>query len=273
MTIRGIGYRFNQRWPARRCLSLHPRTYTSGAVTSVPISSAISGASAASAAGEAAAIRQSLARLVLERGYERRAEPFALSSGGTSRDYVDLRRALSRGSDLHLAAAALLAAITASGLDFDAIGGMTMGADPLAHAVALLGERSWFSVRKSAKDHGTGRRVEGADLGPTTTVVVVEDTVSTGRSALEALAVVRSSGARVVLVCALLDRGEIAAPAVRSEGISYLALLTYRDLGIEALGTGTGTGGGGGGTPPGVASHEPPLAEQAGADPDGGQEA
>ena len=113
---------------------------------------------------------------------------------------------------------------------------MTMGADPVAHAVALLGGFDWFSVRKQEKHHGTGRRVEGASLGEGVRAVLFEDTVSTGRSALEALEVVRASGAEVVLACTLLDRGDEAAPAFAAAGVPYEALLTYRDLGLASLG-------------------------------------
>lgn len=181
--------------------------------------------------------RDRLRELVLARGYERREEPFVLSSGGTSRDYVDLRRAVGRGQDLELAARAVVEALEEAGVEFDAIGGLTMGADPVAHAVALLTGRSWFSVRKAAKDHGTARRTEGAALGPGVRVVCFEDTVSTGRALFEALAVVQASGAEVAAVCTILDRREGLGDELRSRGVDapLVGLLTYRDLGIEPL--------------------------------------
>ncbi|MCU1488787.1 MAG: pyrE 2 [Acidimicrobiaceae bacterium] len=179
--------------------------------------------------------RAPLVALVLEKGYVRRDEPFLLSSGGTSRDYVDLRRAVAEGPDLELAARAVLARLEELEVGFDSLGGMTMGADPVAHAVSLLGGRPWFSVRKAVKGHGSGRRIEGAVLDEQTRVVVFEDTVSTGRSALDALEVVRSVGAPVVLACTLLDRGEAASRAFAEAGVRYEPLLTYRDLGIDPL--------------------------------------
>lgn len=188
------------------------------------------------AGASAAGLRASLLDLVRARGYERRAEPFRLSSGGSSHDYVDLRRAVARGEDLALAARAVLAALGERSVSFEAIGGMTMGADPVAHAAALLSGRSWYSVRKQSKSYGTGRRVEGAALAPGVRAVLFEDTVSTGRSALESLEVVAGTGATVVLACTLLDRGDQAAPAFAAAGVPYLALLSYKDLGIEALG-------------------------------------
>src|SRR5579871_3402569 len=130
-------------------------------------------------------LRAQLSAMVLERAYERREQAFQLTAGGFSHDYVDMRRGVARGEDLALAARALIACLNEAGVDFDVIGGMTMGADPVAHAVALLTGLSWYSVRKAAKEHGTGRRIEGATVGPGVRTVVMEDTVSTGKSLLE----------------------------------------------------------------------------------------
>ncbi len=177
-----------------------------------------------------------LRQLVLARGYERRDEPFPLSAGGMSHDYVDMRRAVARGADLRIAALAVASALSSRHVVFDAIGGMTMGADPVAHAVALLSEVSWYSVRKAAKDHGRQQRIEGAPIGPGVRVVVIEDTVSTGKSLLEAYEVVRDSGAEVVAACTLLDRGEVIARRLAALGVEYVAVLTYRDLGIDPIG-------------------------------------
>ncbi len=172
---------------------------------------------------------------VLERGYLRAAEPFRLSSGGFSRDYIDMRRALAQGADLRLAAEAVLERLTARGFAVDAAGGLTMGADPIAHAVAVVAGCEWFSVRKEAKSHGAGRRVEGAELGPGRRVLLLEDTASTGRSSLEALEVVAETGAEVVLALAVLDRAGVAAAALAARGVAFDALLTWTDLGIERL--------------------------------------
>lgn len=188
--------------------------------------------------------REPLRRVVLERGYRRAEEPFRLSSGGTSRDYVDLRRAVARGADLRVAAEAVLGHLAAQRLGFDAIGGMTMGADPVAHAAALLSGRSWFSVRKAEKSHGSRQRIEGEALGPGVEVVVFEDTVSTGSSLLEALEVVAASGATVVACCTVLDRGEAARGRCAARAVRYEALLTYADLGIEPLAPAAGGPGG-----------------------------
>jgi orotate phosphoribosyltransferase len=185
-----------------------------------------------------ASLREQLRQLVLDRGYERRETPFGLSAGGTSRDYVDMRRAVARGADLELAGRAVAHVFAMRGLEFDAIGGMTMGADPVAHAVAMLTGRGWFSVRKAVKDHGRQQRIEGSALGPGVQVVVMEDTVSTGQSLFDAYEVVRDTEAEVVAACTILDRGDEIAPRFAKLGVEYVAVLTYRDLGIEPIGAG-----------------------------------
>ena len=180
-------------------------------------------------------IDRRLLALVRERGYERRDEPFSLSSGGVSRDYVDLRRAVARGASLEIAARAVIDRLAVERIDFDVIGGMTMGADPVAHAVALLSGRAWFSVRKAEKGHGRQQRIEGAELGPGVRAVVIEDTVSTGRSLFEALDVVAATGAEVVAACTILDRGGDMSRAMQGRRVPYVALLSYLDLGIDPI--------------------------------------
>jgi orotate phosphoribosyltransferase len=183
-------------------------------------------------------LREELRQLVLNRGYERRETPFPLSSGGVSHDYVDLRRAVASGPDLELAGRAVADAFAARSLEFDAIGGMTMGADPVAHAVAMLTGRGWYSVRKAVKGHGLQQRIEGTVLGKGVRVVVMEDTVSTGRSLFEAYEVVRDTGADVVATCTILDRGDQIAPRFEELGVEYVAVLTYHDVGLEPIGAG-----------------------------------
>jgi orotate phosphoribosyltransferase len=185
--------------------------------------------------GAPGGLRGRLLELVSARGYERKEEPFLLSSGGYSHDYVDLRRAVARGEDLELAARAVVERLDELGVGFEAIGGMTMGADPVAHAVAMISGNEWFSVRKAPKGHGAGRRIEGADVIPGKRVVLFEDTVSTGGSILQALEVLRGTGAEIVLACTLLDRGDHASEQFLALEIAYTALLDYHDLGIEPI--------------------------------------
>jgi orotate phosphoribosyltransferase len=193
-------------------------------------------------AASRSALTAALLQVVVERGYRRAEKPFTLSSGGESYDYVDLRRAVSEGPDLRLAAEAVLEHLARAGIAFDAIGGMTMGADPVAHAVALIAGGRWYSVRKAEKTHGTGQRIEGAVVGPGVRVVVFEDTTSTGRSLLDAVEVVAASGAEIVGALTLLDRGADTPAVFAESGIPFSSLLTYADLGIEPIGR-AGAGG------------------------------
>ncbi|MGH9114452.1 MAG: orotate phosphoribosyltransferase [Acidimicrobiales bacterium] len=178
------------------------------------------------------ATRDSLVRLVKDAGYERREEPFRLSSGGWSRDYVDGKHAIARGAGLRLASQAVIDVIDGG---FDAVGGPTMGADALAHGVALLSGAAWFSVRKEPKVHGREAWVEGARLLPGDRVVVVEDVTSTGASLLRAVRQVQQLEVEVVGATALLDRSPAVAKRFAAAGVPWLPLLTWSDLGIDPL--------------------------------------
>lgn len=126
----------------------------------------------------------------------------------------------------------------AGGIEFDAVGGMTLGADQFAHVMAVLARRRWFVVRKAAKGRGTNQRVEGAEVREGVKVLLVDDVVTTGTSILEAYEVVRGLGATVTGALTLLDRGEAARPKFEAAGVPYVPLLTYQDLGIEPVGGG-----------------------------------
>jgi len=120
--------------------------------------------------------------------------------------------------------------------DVTAIGGLTMGADPVAFVTAGVGATRGrplkaFSVRKEAKDHGGGGRIAGA-LDPGDKVVVTEDTVTRGTSLLEAARAVQEAGAEVVLLVAVVDRGGTAEAMAGEEGLPFRAILTAPDLGF-----------------------------------------
>lgn len=183
-------------------------------------------------------LREQVVDIVRERGYRRLDAPVRLASGEMSLDYIDGKRALAYGPHLKLACEALLDLVRDAGVEFDAVGGLTLGADQFAHGVAIFSERSWFVVRKNVKDHGTRKRVEGAELGPGVAVLLVDDVVTTGGSIIEALEAVRETGAVVAMAMTLVDRGEVAAKHFAGAGIPYRALVTYRDLGIEPVGPG-----------------------------------
>lgn len=161
---------------------------------------------------------------------------FVLASGRRSSYYIDARRTTMSGEGQMLIGALGLAALQARGWQPRVVGGLTLGADPVAYAIAHAARLAGtpldaFTVRKEVKAHGTGRRIEGClDTGDP--VVVIEDVITTGRSALEAVAAVRAAGARVLGVLAVIDREEGGREAVEAAGLSVAVLVTARDLGV-----------------------------------------
>jgi orotate phosphoribosyltransferase len=159
---------------------------------------------------------------------------FTLKSGATSTWFLDTKQTACRPDGIVLVADALLDIIPG---DATAIGGLTMGADPMAFGVAAIAAtrgralRS-FSVRKEAKDHGVTGRIAGA-LEPGDRVVVTEDTTTRGTSLMEAVDVVRAFGADVVLVTVIVDRGGTCAAMCADAGVPYRPLLTAPDLGFD----------------------------------------
>lgn len=157
---------------------------------------------------------------------------FVLSSGQRASWYVDLRRVLLAGRFAPLAGRVMLE--TTAGLSYDAVGGLTMGADPVAaammHAAAADGRiLDAFVVRKGEKAHGLQRRIEGPDVAGRR-VLAVDDTSTTGSSVLTAVEALREAGAEVAGVAVLVDRG--ARTHVRELGIPYRAAYEQADLGV-----------------------------------------
>ena len=120
--------------------------------------------------------------LIRTRGYERREEPFKLASGQLSHDYIDGKFAVDTGERLAIVSRAVADLAAGHGIEFDAVGGLTMGADPLAHGVAMVTGKAWFSVRKEQKQRGREQWIEGTRLEPGTRVLLVDDVISTGGS-------------------------------------------------------------------------------------------
>ena len=154
-----------------------------------------------------------------------------LSSGKEADYYVDLRRAT-----LHHEASRLIGALLrelTSDLDFDAVGGLTLGADPVATAIMHADGRpiDAFVVRKEAKKHGMQRRIEGPDITGKR-VLVVEDTTTTGNSPLTAVKACKEAGAEVVAVATVVDRATGAADVLKDAGVDYRFLLGLEDLGL-----------------------------------------
>jgi orotate phosphoribosyltransferase len=159
-----------------------------------------------------------------------------LSSGRRSNFYIDARRTTMSGEGQALIGPAGLAALQAHGWQPRSVGGLTLGADPVAYAIAHAARLAGtvldaFTVRKQAKDHGTGRLIEGClDAGDS--VVVIEDVITTGRSALDAVTAARAAGANVLGVLAVIDRQEGGREAIEAAGLPVAVLVTARDLGV-----------------------------------------
>jgi orotate phosphoribosyltransferase len=153
-----------------------------------------------------------------------------LTSGAVAQYYVDAKRAILRPAGF-AALASLLAAQVADWRG-TAVGGMTMGADPVACAALAGGaEVKVFFVRKEAKDHGLQRRIEGPLLGAEDRCVVVEDVVTTGGSTLAAIAALHDAGREICGVVSVLDRLAGGGAAIEREaGAPYLALSTIDDV-------------------------------------------
>jgi orotate phosphoribosyltransferase len=161
---------------------------------------------------------------------------FVLASGRRSTFYVDARKTTMSGEGLVLIGGAGLERFGARGWKPDVVGGLTLGADPVAYAIAAAARVRGlaidaFTVRKQPKDHGTGRRIEGCFVQGAR-VVVVEDVLTTGRSALEALAAVEGEGGKVLGVLAVVDREEGGRAALQQAGYQVESLVTARDLGL-----------------------------------------
>jgi orotate phosphoribosyltransferase len=185
----------------------------------------------------AASKREQLVRILIEKGLRKFDEPIQLASGEWSSDFLDGKEALQQWRDLALAGEAIVEAVRGAGVEFDAVGGLTLGADALSVAVAAAADSSWFIVRKEPKGRGTGRSIEGTQLGPEHRVLLVDDVVTTGGSILKAYDIVqREAGSTIVGAVTLVDRGDQAAPKFAERGVPYFPMATYADLGIVPVG-------------------------------------
>ena len=156
-----------------------------------------------------------------------------LSSGKEADYYVDLRRVTLDHEAAPLVGEVMLDLL--SDWDYEAVGGLTLGADPVAtammHVAAAQGKSlDSFVVRKAEKAHGLQRRIEGPDVAGRR-VLAVEDTSTTGGSVLSAVEALREAGAEVVGVAVIVERG--AAPAIKEAGLPYFAAYSLSDLGLD----------------------------------------
>jgi len=173
------------------------------------------------------ALRDHVLRHSVKRG------DFVLKSGATSTWFLDTKQTACRPDGM------LLMADVALGLipdDATAIGGLTVGADPVAYGVAAVGATRGarlksFTVRKEAKDHGVTGRIAGA-LEPGDRVVITEDTITRGVSIMEAVDAVREFGATPILITVIVDRGGTCGAMAAAAGIPFVPMLTAPDLGF-----------------------------------------
>lgn len=156
-----------------------------------------------------------------------------LSSGIKANYYVDLRRSTLHHEASKLIGSLMLQMLHDNGIkDIDAVGGLTMGADPVAAAIMNASENTdAFVVRKAAKEHGMGRRVEGPEISGRK-VVVVEDTSTTGGSPLTAAEAVKEAGAEILCIATVVDRDTGAREVIEKAGYKYLSLISLEDLGL-----------------------------------------
>lgn len=179
--------------------------------------------------------RELLRALLLDRSL--RFGDFVLSSGQRSSYYIDARKTTMAAAGLGLVGRLGLAAIRAKEWNPTAVGGLTMGADPVACAIARASLEApptvdAFSVRKATKEHGTKKLVEGS-FEQGARVVIVEDVITTGGSALEAIEAVRGGGGLVLGILAVIDRQEGGRERLAAAGFEVVAMTTIGELGVR----------------------------------------
>jgi len=178
-------------------------------------------------------MKRRLYQLIKERSLKIADEPiFKLSSGKLSRYYLDLKRVTLDPEGGYLVGNLMYELIKPFGIS--GVGGLTLGADPIAYATALISYEKGipikpFVVRKEPKKHGTGRQIEG-NLEPGERVVVVEDVVTTAGSSLKAVKACRDYGLEVVAVCCIVDRKEGGKENIEREGLKLYSLFTIDDF-------------------------------------------
>ena len=176
--------------------------------------------------------RALLLRLLAEHSFRR--GDFVLSSGVRSPYYIDARLTTMSPQGLRIIGMLGFQALIAHGWHADAIGGLTLGADPIAYAISYFSADTptpirAFTVRKEPKAHGAGRQIEGP-FRTTDSCVVIEDVVTTGGSAIQAIRIVRQAGANVLGVLAVVDREEGGKTEIEKLGISLVSLARVSEL-------------------------------------------
>lgn len=175
---------------------------------------------------------EALKRLLIERSVKK--GNFILASGKESNVYIDARLTTMSPEGMVTIGPLALAEIDARNWKPDSVGGLTMGADPVAFAIshtsALLNRPlRAFSVRKEAKSHGTGNRIEGP-FRPQDRIVIIEDVITTGKSALQAIEAVEAAGGNIIGVLAVVDRQDGGREAISAKGYEVAALTNIQEL-------------------------------------------
>ena len=176
--------------------------------------------------------KSALIALLAERSAKR--GHFTLASGKQSTFYIDARLTTMSPEGLSLIGPLALVALQQTGWNVDAIGGLTLGADPISYAISYASVNSdhplrAFTVRKEAKTHGTGKLLEGP-FRQGDRVAVIEDVITTGGSALQAITAVRAAYGTVVGVLALVDREEGGRQAIERTGLPVITLATATQI-------------------------------------------
>ncbi len=166
---------------------------------------------------------------------QRLREPIQLASGGWSRDFIDGKLAVANVDDFAFVGKAMYTAAKDSGAEFEAVGGLVLGAAPFTFAVFQAARCKWFLVRKEQKGRGTNRWIEGTRITTGTKVMLVDDVVTSGSSIQTAHKQVCREGGEVVFATTLVDRGDEAEAYFKQVGIPYVPMLTYQDLDIEPV--------------------------------------
>ena len=175
---------------------------------------------------------QRLTALLAERSARR--GQFTLASGRASTLYIDARMTTMSPEGLPLIGRLGLAELTSAGWRPDAVGGLTLGADPISYAISYASSTTTnpiraFTVRKAPKAHGTAKLIEGP-FDPGDRVVVIEDVITTGGSALKAITAIRQAGGEILGLLALVDREEGGRETIEAEGVAVRVLTSARRL-------------------------------------------
>jgi orotate phosphoribosyltransferase len=163
---------------------------------------------------------------------------FTLASGRTSALYIDARLTTMSPDGLSLIGTIGLATLRKQHWQVDAVGGLTLGADPISYAISYASATSEkplraFTVRKQAKEHGTGKLIEGP-FNRGDSVAIIEDVITTGRSALQAIDAVRSAGGKIEGVLALVDREEGGRETIEGAGFRVISIVRASELTLPA---------------------------------------